>query len=83
MKKLLKSEVYRSCTLFTKPTDIQKMIENSKFFVTVHAQYINTSLCFQLHVPKKKKKIAEEENADAKYKQAHSITKDQTLTLYP
>ena len=44
------------------PTDVLKMVEKSKFSATVHAQYMNSSLCLPLRVPKKKKK---EENADA------------------
>ena len=56
MKKLLKSEVYGSRALFTEPIDGLKMAEKSKFSATVHAQYMNSSLCLQLRVPKKKKK---------------------------
>ena len=45
------------------------MAKKSKFPATVHAQYMNSSLCLQLRVQKKKKKKkrenAEEENADA------------------
>ena len=56
MKKLLKNEVCGSHALFTGPIDVLKMIEKSKFSATVHAQYMNNSLCLQLHVPKKKEK---------------------------
>lgn len=54
MTKLLKSEICGSRALFTGPTDVLKMAEKSKFLATVHAQYMNSSLCLQLHVPKKK-----------------------------
>ena len=30
------------------PTDMLKMTEKSKFLATVHAQYMNSSLCLQL-----------------------------------
>ena len=56
MKKLLKSEVCRSRALFMKPTNGLKMAEKSKFSVTVHAQYMNSSLCLPLRVQKKKEK---------------------------
>ena len=56
MKKLLKSEVCRSRALFMRPTNGLKMAEKSKFSTTVHAQYMNSSLCLQLCVQKKKKK---------------------------
>ena len=56
MKKLLKSEVCESRTVFTKPTDGLKMAEKSKFPATVHAQYMNSSFCHQLCVQKKRKK---------------------------
>ena len=44
--------------------------EKSKNLTTVHAQYMNSSLCLQLRVQKKKRKKkkkenVEEENADA------------------
>ena len=56
MKKLLKSEVYGCRALFTGPTDGLKMDEKSKFLVTVHAQYMNSSLYLPLRVQQKKKK---------------------------
>ena len=56
MKKLLKSEVCRSRALFMRPTNGLKMAEKSKFSTTVHAQYMNSSLCLPLCVQKKKKK---------------------------
>ena len=56
MKKLLKSEVCGSCEQYTGPTDVLKMAKKSKFLVTVYTQYMNSSLCLQLRVPKKKKK---------------------------
>ena len=65
MKKLLKNEICGSRALFTGPIDMLKMAEKSKFSVTVHTQYMNNSLCLKLRVQKKKKrKNAEEENAD-------------------
>ena len=72
MKMLLESEVCGSREQYTGPTNVLKMAEKSKFSATVHAQYMNSSLCLQLRVPKKekkekkkKKKNAEEENPDA------------------
>ena len=56
MKKLLKSEICGSRVLFTGPTDVHKIVEKSKFFTTVHAQYMNSSICLQLRVKQKKKK---------------------------
>ena len=56
MKKLLKSEICGSRVLFTGPTDVLKIVEKSKFSTTVHAQYMNSSLCLQLRVKQKKKK---------------------------
>ena len=56
MKKLLKSEICGSRVLFTGPTDVLKIVEKSKFSSTVHAQYMNSSLCLQLRVKQKKKK---------------------------
>ena len=56
MKKLLKSEVYGCRALFTEPTDGLKMAEKSKFLVTVHAQYMNSSISLPLRVQQKKKK---------------------------
>ena len=55
MKKLLKSEICESSEQCTRPTNVLKMAENSKFSAAVHAQYMNNSLCLQLRVPKKKK----------------------------
>ena len=71
MKKLLKSKVCGSRKQCTRPTDALKRAEKSKILATVHAQYMNSSLCLQLRVQKKKrkkkkkKKDVEEENADA------------------
>ena len=74
MKKLLKSEICESSEQCTRSTNVLKMAEKSKFSPTVHAQYMNSSLCLQLRVQKKKKKKrkkekkkenVEEENADA------------------
>ena len=56
MKKLLKSEICESSEQYTRPTDVLKMVEKSKISATVHAQYMNSSLCLQLRMPKKKKK---------------------------
>ena len=56
MKKLLKSEICESSEQYTKPTNVLKMVEKSKFSATVHAQYMNSSLCLQLRMPNKKKK---------------------------
>ena len=56
MKKLLKSEICESSEQYTRPTDVLKMVEKSKISATIHAQYMNSSLCLQLRVPKKKKK---------------------------
>ena len=55
MKKLLKSEICESSEQCTRPTNVLKMAEKSKFSATVHAQYMNSSLCLQLRMPKKKK----------------------------
>ena len=41
------------------PTDALKRTEKSKILATVHAQYMNSSLCLQLRVQKKKKKEKE------------------------
>ena len=80
MKKLLKSEVCGSRALFMKPTNGLKMAEKSKFSVTVHAQYMNSSLCLPLRMQKKKKKWRKNasqdsaENAESKralYKSTH------------
>ena len=64
MKKLLKSEVYGCRALFTRPTDGLKMAEKSKFFVTVHAQYMNSSLYLPLRVQQKKKKNAPQDSVE-------------------
>ena len=56
MKKLLKSEICESSEQYTRPTNVLKMVEKSKFSATVHAQYMNSSLCLQLRVPKKEKR---------------------------
>ena len=65
-EKLLKSEVCGPVG----PTDVLKMAEKSKFLATVHAQYMNSSLCLQLHVQKKEKK----EKEKGKRRRAHSQT---------
>ena len=56
MKKLLKSKICESSEQYRRPTDVLKMVEKSKISATVHAQYMNSSLCLQLRMPKKKKK---------------------------
>ena len=66
MKKLLKSEICESSEQYTKPTNVLKMVEKSKFSATVHAQYMNSSLCLQLRVPKKKKKKEKEKRKRGK-----------------
>ena len=38
------------------PTDMLKRAEKSKCSATVHAQYMNSSICLQLRMKKKKKK---------------------------
>ena len=65
MKKLLKSEVCGSHKQCTGPTDVLKMVEKSKFSATVHAQYMNSSLCLQLRVQTKEKKKKKEEKRTA------------------
>ena len=69
MKKLLKNEICGSREQCMRPIDVLKIAEKSKFLANVHAQYMNGSLCLQLHVQKKKKKgkkkNTKEENADA------------------
>ena len=79
MKKLLKSEICESSEQCTRPTNVLKMVEKSKFSATVHARYMNSSLCLQLRVPKKKrkKKNAKEENESAESKQVLSSNKVQ------
>ena len=81
MKKLLKSEICESSEQYTRPTDVLKMVEKSKISATIHAQYMNSSLCLQLRVPKKKKKRkkknAKEENESAESKQVLSSNKVQ------
>ena len=76
MKKLLKSEICGSYKQCTEPIDVLKMAKKSKFSTIVHAQYMNSNLCLQLCVQKKKekKKNAKEENTDAK-----SVESKQTL----
>ena len=56
MKKLLKSEICGSREQYMGPTDMLKRAEKSKCSATVHAQYMNSSICLQLRVKKKKKK---------------------------
>ena len=80
MKKLLKSKICESSEQYTRPTNVLKMVEKSKFSATVHAQYMNSSLCLQLRMPKKKKrkkKNAKEENESAESKQVLSSNKVQ------
>ena len=80
MKKLLKSEICRSREQYTRPTDVLKMAEKSKFSATVHARYMNSSLCLQLCMQKKKgkrkKENVKEENVDAE-----SAESKQTLNI--
>ena len=76
MKKLLKSEVYGCRALFTGPTDGLKMAEKSKFFVTVHAQYMNSSLYLPLRVQQKNKKNTPQDSAEnTEFKRAQSRMK--------
>ena len=80
MKKLLKSKICESSEQYMRPTDVLKMVENSKISATVHAQYMNSSLCLQLRMPKKKKrkkKNVKEENESAESKQVLSSNKVQ------
>ena len=80
MKKLLKSKICESSEQYMRPTDVLKMVEKSKISATVHAQYMNSSLCLQLRVPKKKKrkkKNTKEENESAESKQVLSSNKVQ------
>ena len=68
MKKLLKSEICGSCKQYMGPTDMLERAEKSKCSATVHAQYMNSSICLQLRMKKKKKRKKEnvkEENEDA------------------
>ena len=77
MKKLLKCEICGSYKQCTEPIDVLKMAEKSKFSTTVHAQYMNISLCLQLCVRKKeeeKNENTKEENTDTK-----SVESKQTL----
>ena len=66
MKKLLKSEICGSREQYMGPTDMLKMAEKSKCSATVHAQYMNSSICLQLRVPKKKKKKEKEKRKRGK-----------------
>ena len=64
------------------PTDMLKMTEKSKILATVHAQYMNSSLCLQLRVQKKKKnrKNAPQDSAkNAESKRALSVTKSSII----
>ena len=85
MKKLLKSKICRFCVLFMGPTDVLKMVEKSKFSATVHAQYMNSSLCLQLRVQTKEKKKKKRKNApqdsakNAESKRALSVTKSSII----
>ena len=70
LKKLLKSKICESSEQYRRPTDVLKMVEKSKFSANVHAQYMNSSLCLQLHVPKKKRKTQRKIQRNAKSKRA-------------
>ena len=56
MKKLLKSENCGSREQCTRPIDVLKMTEKSKFSATVHVQYMNSKLVSNYVCKKKKKK---------------------------
>ena len=58
-----KVEVCGSRALFTGSMDVLKMAEKSKFSATVHAQYMNSSLCLLLRMQKKKRKKKKWKNA--------------------
>ena len=69
MKKLLKSKICGSYKQCTELIDVLKITEKSKFSTTVHAQYMNSNICLQLCVRKKKNKktkTQKKENKDAK-----------------
>ena len=59
MKKLLKSKICGSYKQYTELIDVLKITEKSKFSTTIHAQYMNISLCLQLCVRKKKEEKKE------------------------
>ena len=80
MKKLLKSEICRSREQYTRPTDVLKMAEKSKFSATVHARYMNSSLCLQLCMQKKKRK--KEKGKRKRGKRRRRIRRIQTDTKY-
>ena len=85
MKKLLKSKICESSEQYRRPTDVLKMVEKSKISATVHAQYMNSSICLQLRMKKKKKrkkKNAKEENKSAESKQVLSSNKVQGRNHY-
>ena len=79
MKKLLKRKICGSYKQCTEPIDVLKITEKSKFLTTIHAQYLNISLCLQLCVRKKKKKktkTQKKENTDAKSVESkHTLNK--------
>ena len=85
MKKLLKSEICRTCEQYTGPIDVLKMAEKSKFSAIVHAWYMNSSLCIQLCMQKKKKKMEKgkrkKENVKEKNVDAESAESKQTLNI--
>ena len=68
-EKLLKSEVCGPVG----PTDVLKMAEKSKFLATVHAQYMNSSLCLPLRMQKKKKKKRKTQTLNPPDPNAHIV----------
>ena len=78
MKKLLKSEICGSRKQYMGPTDMLKRAEKSKCSATVHAQYMNCSICLQLRVKKKKKK-RKKENVKEENEDAESVESKQAL----
>ena len=75
MKKLLKSKICESSEQYRRPTDVLKMVEKSKISATVHAQYMNSSLCLQLRMPKKKKKEKEKRKRGKRIRRIQTGTK--------
>ena len=71
----MKSEICGSREQYMGPTDMLKRAEKSKCSATVHAQYMNSSICLQLRVKKKKKKKKE--------KGKRKTQKRKTKTLNP
>ena len=61
------------------PTDMLKRAEKSKCSATVHAQYMNSSICLQLRMKKKKKKKRKKENAKEENEDAESVESKQAL----